>query len=240
MTATLPMVPTWYARTHHLEDISIRSDGTGRTVEAYAAVFDVPAAIHDIDGEYQEVLDPGCFDRAIANWRNGAKVGVFYNHGVTLTGAPSDKHSMPIGVPTEIRAEPRGLFTVTKFSRNTLADEVLEAIREGSIEGYSFSGAFRRSSPPKPPGGYRRDNSRDQRAPTVRRLESTLREYGPCPFPAYQSASILGMRNVSHRSMTRGIRATHTPIVVRRDPNVSTRADELRETNRQFRRRYSI
>src|SRR6266700_1443429 len=40
-----------YHRAATLEDISIRSSGDGRTVEAYAAVFDTPAEISDPDGE---------------------------------------------------------------------------------------------------------------------------------------------------------------------------------------------
>jgi phage head maturation protease len=142
-------------------------------------------------------LDRAVFNRAIsdsapaggrANW----KVGVFYNHGMTLMGTPSDRHSMPIGIPLEIKVEPRGLLTVTRYSRSTLADEILDNIREGSISGYSFSGAFRRSTPAKPRGGWRPDNAGG--LTTVRRLESTLREYGPTPFPAYATASVVGMR----------------------------------------------
>ena len=51
-----------FDRIWELEDIRIVSraqgDGSGRLVEAYAAVFNVPAEIHDRYGHYNEVIDP--------------------------------------------------------------------------------------------------------------------------------------------------------------------------------------
>ena len=185
---------TAYTRSYALEDISIRA-GDGRTVDAYAAVFDLPTPIRDQDGDYDEVIDRSAFNNAIANaapsgGRERWRVGVFYNHGRTIWNTPSDLYSMPIGVPLEIKADSRGLFTRTKYLPGQLGDSVLDAIREGSISGYSFSGAFTRSDPSG--GRYRPDRS--GRRQTVRRMESTLREYGPTPFPAYADAAIVGMR----------------------------------------------
>jgi len=187
-----------YFRSFPLEDISIRSGGGGRTVEAYAAVFGVPAPVRDQDGEYTEELDPSCFNRAISDAapqgrRKDWRVGVFYNHGLTITGAPSDRHSMPIGKVLDMKADGRGLWTEVRYNRTQLADEVLENIREGSISGYSFQGMFRRSSPLIPRGGFRR-NYRTGDLPHVRRLESTLLELGPTPRPVYDDAAVTGMR----------------------------------------------
>src|SRR5262245_1243523 len=194
-----------YVRSFPLEDARIRS-GDGRTVEAYAAVFDVASEIHDRDGHYNEVIDRVAFNRAISDAapqgsRSAWRVGVFYNHGRTLYGTPSERASMPIGTPLEIKADSRGLFTVTRYNRTELADEVLESIREGSLPGYSFQGAFRRSSATDatgrpvsriPRGGF--SPGKDGQLATVRRMESSLREYGPTPFPAYELAEVVGMR----------------------------------------------
>jgi hypothetical protein len=92
----------------------------------------------------------------------------------------------------EIKADQRGLFTRTRYHKGDLADQVLEAIREGSLSGYSFSGRFDRSAPAKPRGGWRPDSRGT--LPVVRRTESTLREYGPTPFPAYPDAGITAVR----------------------------------------------
>jgi HK97 family phage prohead protease len=186
-----------FVRSFDLQDISIRAGGDGRTVDAYATVFDTPTPIHDQDGDYIEVIDPKAFNRILsklapAGGRSSWRVGVFYNHGMTLHGTPSDMDSMPIGVPLEIKADGHGLFTRTRYHAGERADMVLEAIREGSLAGYSFSGRFDRSDPPSSRGGYRPDRAGNLR--TVRRTESTLREYGPTPFPAYQDAAIIGVR----------------------------------------------
>jgi hypothetical protein len=80
------------------------------------------------------------------------------------------------------------LHTVARYHKSERADAVLEGIREGSIGSYSFSGSFKRSDPSLA-RGYKYT-----RGQTVRRIESTLREYGPTPFPAYAGASIVGVR----------------------------------------------
>lgn len=187
-----------YVRSFPLEDVSVRTGKTGREVTAYAAVFNTPTEIHDQDGHYNEELDPVVFNRAIsdsapAGGRTNWRVGVFYNHGMTLMGTPSDRHSMPIGVPLEIKPDARGLLTRTMYHRSDFADEIVEGLESGAIPGYSFSGRFLRSTPLIPRGGFRADRGGSLR--TVRRMESTLREYGPTPFPAYPDAAILGVRS---------------------------------------------
>lgn len=189
--------PLSFRRDFPLQDISIRAGGDGRTVTAYATVFDTPVPIHDQQGDYIEVIDRHAFDRILPKLqpqgdRKAWRVGVFYNHGMTLHATPSDRNSVPIGVPLEVTADSRGLKTVTRFHRGELADQILEAISEGSLGAYSFSGRFDRSEPIVPRGGFHPD--RYGNLPTVRRTESTLREYGPTPFPAYQDAVITGVR----------------------------------------------
>lgn len=181
------MSTTTFTRAYPLDDIKVRSGGDGRTVEAYASVFGTPAEIKDQDGHYNEVIGRSAFDKTIAE--RGLKFGVFYNHGLTLHGTPSERHSMPIGTPIEIRADQRGVLTVTKYNRTQLADEVLESIREGAITGQSFSGRMIQSDPKR--GPYR---SRNGAIPTVTRTEIAMREYGPTPLPAYEEAGIMGVR----------------------------------------------
>lgn len=187
-----------FVRSFPLEDIRVRAGGDGRTVEAYAAVFDTPTEIHDQDGHYLEQIDRRAFDRTLqqlapAGSRSTWRVGVLYNHGRTLFGTPSERGAMPIGTPVEIKADSRGLHTVTRYNKTELADEVLENIREGSISAQSFSGGFLRSDPGRAPrGGWRADANGTLR--TVRRQEIALREYGPTPFPAYPDAAVVGVR----------------------------------------------
>jgi hypothetical protein len=88
-----------------------------------------------------------------------------------------------------MEADSRGLLTVTRYL--PAADNILDAIREGAITSYSFQGAFLRSTPSSS-GRFRKDAKGN--LPTVRRLESSLREYGPTPAPAYADAEIVNVR----------------------------------------------
>jgi HK97 family phage prohead protease len=189
-----------YMRLYNLEDIHIlrsADGGDGRTVEAYAAVFDDPAEIQDHEGHYVETIDPAAFNRAIdhaSRARGGfpGAVKVLYNHGMTIQGTPSERFSVPIGVPVEIRAETRGLLTRTRYSDTPLAEEILESVRAGSITSQSFTGRIVRSTPQLRTGDRYRPRSGS--LTTVRRTELGLREYGPVLWPAYSGAEILGVR----------------------------------------------
>ena len=186
-----------YTRMAPLTDLSVRSTRDGKIVRAYMAVFNTPAEIHDQDGDYVEELDPVVFNRAISDARPQGgrarwRVGVLYNHALTLHGTPSERFSVPIGIPLDLQADGTGVITETQYHRSELADEIVEGLESGAIPGYSFSGRFRRSSPLIPRGGFRAD--RHGNLPTVRRTESTLKEYGPTPFPYYKEAAVVGMR----------------------------------------------
>lgn len=177
------------ARTYNLSDIHVRSDGSGRIVEAYAAVFGVKTEIMDQDGHYMEDLGSGAFTRTLGKgpFRNP----VLFNHGRTIDGAPWPAASMPIGVPQEVAVDERGLFTVTKYLDNPLADQVLDSIKQGAIRAQSFSGKFRKQYKTYPDGRGR------SALPLITRTEVELREYGPAVFAAYDGAAILGTRQLT-------------------------------------------
>jgi HK97 family phage prohead protease len=111
---------------------------------------------------------------------------------MTIFHTPDPDGGIPIGVAEEVRADRRGLFTRSRYHNSPRADQVLEAIRDGSITAYSFGGQFLRSSPSVPRGGFRKDGRGN--LPTVRRTEASLREFGPATFPVYSGAEIVGVR----------------------------------------------
>jgi len=172
------------------DDIAIRSDGTGRTVEAYAAVFNQPAEIVDYEGHYREQISPTAFNQTIA--RNGGRFPVLYNHGRTLMGTPSDVGSMPIGNSQEVRPDGKGLLTISRYNNNPLADQALEAIRNGDIRGMSWSGRIVAQDTKTPRMGFRA--KADGSLTLVTRTEIALKEFGPTPFPAYIGADIVNVR----------------------------------------------
>jgi HK97 family phage major capsid protein/HK97 family phage prohead protease len=183
-----------------LNDIRIRRDGKGRTVDAYAAVFMTPTEIVDTEGHYMEQNDPGAFNNTLATRRD--KIFCIYNHGRTLQGTPSDLYSVPVGTPTlspdgrpTPLADERGLFTSTIYNTDPEADRILEAIRSGSLRGMSYTGVFLRSVPPL--SGARDFYSPDKNGELtlVTRMEIALIEYGATPIPAYDAAAVVGVRN---------------------------------------------
>ncbi len=157
-----------------------------RTVTAYAATFDDLYPVSDQFGEYDEEIDPAAFNRGIG--RAGiAGVNVFYNHGTNLDGASSDRYSMPLGTPLEIKPDGRGLLTVTRYAKTELADEVLELIDSGAIKFQSFRGVIHDVTERAGPDGR-----------LIRRLTQLgLKEYGPVPFPANDRAEMLTVRSMA-------------------------------------------
>jgi phage head maturation protease len=187
-------------RSYPLEDAHIvtraQGDGSGRLVEAYCAVFDEPAEIHDHQGHYEEDIDRSAFNKRIADVeRSRAGYGLVkchYNHALTIHGTPSERFSTPVAVTRHISAEPRGVLTRAYYLDTPLGNEILEMWREGAITAQSFTGAIIRSTPELRPGDKYRP--RGGQLTRVRRLELGLKEFGPTPFPAYAGAELVGVR----------------------------------------------
>ena len=123
-------------------------------------------------------------DARPAGGRAELAVGVFYNHGMTITGTPSDRDSMPIGVPAGDqgrRARPvHPRPATTRASSPTRSSR--RSARASCRRTRSPAGSTA-SAPADPPrGGFRRRTASGN-LPTVRRTESTLREYGPDAVP---------------------------------------------------------
>jgi HK97 family phage prohead protease len=173
-------------RAYAIDDLHVRSDGSGRIVEAYAAAFNVRTEIMDQDGHYHEVLSPTSFAKTIND--KGTNFGVLFNHARTVDGEPNPLATMPIGVPLEVKADERGVYTATRYLDNPLADQVLDAIKAGAIKAQSFSGRFTKSVRSHPDGRGRGV------LPMITRNEIDMREYGPAVFAAYKDAAILGTR----------------------------------------------
>jgi HK97 family phage prohead protease len=180
-----------YHRSFALDDIQISRSGDGRTVEAYAAMFDQPYEVRDQHGHYHERIDRAAFNRTLNG--AGANAMCLYNHGMNVHGSPDGMASIPLGKPLEIRADGRGLLTVTRYNKGPFADQVLEAIRNGDITAQSFRGRIVRSSPNGPVP--RRRTSGD--LPTVVRLELGLTDYGPTPIPVNAGAEIVAVRSLA-------------------------------------------
>jgi HK97 family phage prohead protease len=174
-----------YERTWALEDITIQRGGNGRTVEAYAAIWDTPAEVRDQHGHYMEIISRGAFDKTIKE-RGDKPIPVYFNHGMTAAGTPSDAYSVPIGRSLEVRAEGRGLWTLSRYNDGPDSDRVLDAIRNGAITAQSFRGKVYKSTKGTIVRGQ---------LPTITRTELGLAEYGPTASAVYEGAAILALRS---------------------------------------------
>ena len=170
-----------------LDDIAIRSGGDGRTVVAYASVF-TPYEVRDQDGHYEERNNPALFTRTLSHG-DPSRFQVLFNHGMTIQGTPSERYAMPLGVPLDVKVDGRGLLTVVRYSKTPLGEEVLQLIRDGAIRAMSWSGQWIRSR--------RAGTSPTSGLPIIERMEATLREFGPTPFPMAASAEIVSVRSVT-------------------------------------------
>lgn len=178
-------------RSFALDGIQILRSGDGRTVEAYAAMFDAPYEVRDQHGHYLESIDRAAFNRTLSNGA-GKSAMCLYNHGMTVHGTADALSSVPLGTPLNIQADGRGLLTVTRYNKSALADSVLEAIRNGDIRSQSFRGRIIRSSPDRVPM-----RSRGAGLPTIVRHELGLTDYGPTPIPVNAAAEIVAVRSLA-------------------------------------------
>ena len=179
---------------------------TGRTICAYAAVFNRWTEIHDQDGEYEERLVPGAFRAGLA--QRGDRIFAVYHHGRNLDGTPSAQNSVPYGTPVVSREDHRGWYTETRVNEGVDGDRLLEAAKNKALRGQSFTGYFLRSTPPKPPGGYKRDPVTGK-LPQVTRHEILPIEYGLTPSPAYLEAEVVGVRSKEAGTAGRAGESTH-------------------------------
>lgn len=179
---------TSYWRTFPLDDIVVRSGGSGRVVEAYAAIFDTPYEVNDQHGHYMETIQRSAFTRYLG--MHGTKRTLcLYNHGMDLRGRPDALASVPLGEPLEVKEDGRGLLTVTRYNSTALADSVLEAVRAGNIRSQSFRGAIYKSSPKRKVQG--------QPLPSIVRHELGLADYGPTPIPVNTAEMVVAVRSLT-------------------------------------------
>jgi HK97 family phage prohead protease len=171
-------------RSFAIDDLVVRSDGDGRTVDAYAAVFGQPTEIRDQYGHYYETIDRTAFDGVL---KRNVKPAVFFNHGRDIYGNPSDKWSAPVAVHRSAAADGRGLRVSSWYVNTPAGDEALELMRSGAVDGFSFSG--------KPNRSRTIAAARGEDLPTIVRQELGLAEYGPAVFRAYADARVLAMRS---------------------------------------------
>lgn len=154
-------------------DLEIRG-AEGRTLWGVMCPFDSPASIRDAQGSYMETFQRGAFSRSINN--RGDRIPAYAKH---------QHHNLPIGVVRDLTESDKGLIGEMYVSKTRDGDEILELVRDGAMR--SFSIGFS-TVPDKDVWSPARD--------AVIRTEVNLREVSVVDMPAYENATIAGVRNI--------------------------------------------
>lgn len=174
------------------------SDGDGRTLEGYAAVFNQDTEINSWEGRFTERIAPGAFKKTLRE----RKPIMQFNHGRDQrTG------QVPIGVFTDIREDDHGLPVVARLFDNDLVEPIRQAIEGGAVTGMSFTfnvvrDEWRDNKGKQVKGDeiYRLLYEPGERGPLQRTIkEVRLFEAGPVVSPAYQGTSV-GVRSADELS----------------------------------------
>lgn len=151
-----------------IEPAELKADFGQRLIEGYASVFNVVDLVGD-------VVMPGAFAKTITERQPRKLIKCFYDH------------SIPIGMPVELREDSRGLFTVNRISNVPEGDKVLQFVADGVCAHMSFAYDV-----------IGREIVQREGAEPIRRLtELKLYEEGPVHWPANEQAELLGMKQLA-------------------------------------------
>jgi len=144
-----------------LAQLELHSDGDGRTMVGYASAFDVPMMG---DAGETVVMDPRVWDKTLKE--RAGQIQVLYHHG-----RDPQIGTKPLGVPSVLRTDRKGLWTETPLAHTSYNDEiVIPLLASGALRAMSVGfGVIAQSW----------DDKGNERRVT----EAILGEFGPTPFP---------------------------------------------------------
>ncbi|MGW0821828.1 HK97 family phage prohead protease [Streptomyces sp. NPDC002845] len=165
------------------------TEGDGRTLAGYAAVFGQETEINSWEGHFTETIRKGAFRKTL---REQTPVLQFDHGRHPLIG------SIPIGAFSDLREDDQGLYVEARITDNWLMQPIRDAIAEKSINGMSFRFEVVREEWRDAQGKLVKQEEvlellwrPGDRGPLKRELiELKCRELGPVVFPAYAGTSV--------------------------------------------------
>jgi len=146
----------------------VRMDEEKRTVEGYAAVFNKPTLI----GNVEEVVAPTAFDDRLMD-----DVVALFNHDMNMPLARSHNGEGTL----EMKVDEHGLYYKFDLGNQTYAKDLAESIKRGDVRGSSFGFVVREDDyEKKSDGTYRR---------TITKL-ARIADVSPVVSPAYPQTSV--------------------------------------------------
>lgn len=156
-------------------DFEIRSVGSnGRTLEGHVAVFRSVARIPDRNGEFDEEIHPGIFNRYLE--KRGMPVMQFDHGKDPRTG------TVPIGVFNVFEPDNEGYFVRSQLFDNPVVEPIRQAIEHRAIKGWSWRMQVQKNGD----RWIRRSGGVDKRDI----FDADVPEAGPVVFPAYRDTKM--------------------------------------------------
>lgn len=138
---------------------------TERTFEGYASTWDI-----DLGGDK---IHPGAFIKSINEGFPAGRIKVLW------------QHADPIGMPTAMHEDDKGLYVKAKVSKTALGDEALELMKDGVVDRMSIGFIV-------PRGKSEYDEEEN-----IRHIrEVKLMEFSPVTFPMNEAAVITGVKQI--------------------------------------------
>lgn len=165
-----------------LNNIEIRDDGeSGRIITGYPIVFNKPS---ENLGGFIEYVDPGALKNVSMD-----NVYLIYGHEFNNVLARKDAGTL------ELSIDKTGLLFKATLPNTTLANDVLENIRVGNIQGMSFGFTVSDES-----WEYGKNDDPDIRH--VKQIDE-LFEITLTPIPAYKDTTVaIAKRDAMHKQMS--------------------------------------
>jgi HK97 family phage prohead protease len=139
-----------------------KADVEGRTFSGYASTFGNVDAVGD-------TIQRGAFAQSISERLPAKQIKVLW------------QHSDPIGLPSLMREDERGLYVEGVISKTRLGDEALELMKDGVVDRLSI-------------GFSVKDSEEIESGRLIKSV--TLYEFSPVTFPADSYAEIIGVKQM--------------------------------------------
>ena len=156
-------------------------DMSARTIEGYVSTWDLD--------QTNDIINEGAFKKTIAEGMPSKRIKMLWQHDAM----------QPLGMPTEMYEDSKGLYAKGKISRTQLGDDALELMRDGVVDRFSIGFSI-----PQNKSGYT-----DEGVRVI--TEVKLFEFSPVTFPANEAATIDLVKSLHeqlHIAKSKGLQIT--------------------------------
>lgn len=198
--------------------IFTRADGTGRSVEGYAAVFNSKTRIGSERWGYDEIIMAGAFDEAIKT----SDCRALFNHDADYLLARQSSGTLSLNI------DKKGLMYAFESPNTTIGNDILEMMSRGDLKESSFAFTVEEEEWLEEVNGETTNYTR-----TIKKVKQ-LYDVSPVTYPAYADTSV-AKRSFEAWQAANGfdeaMRSTNVPKAegIVKPPQVGVHINVLRE-----------